>query len=190
MGRLKANVGGTWTYVASQGPVGPPGPSTPSAQTGNDLTTGNDGLLYFDHEVKAGLKLYTKLAAEWVVPVDGNFATIGWPAPSINDGNWVAGSYGWKAPKAGWVEASVIIRCANASAVTYGRMVLSIWCQGVEYRIGDMAGAQQQAFTASTSIPIQVAANDVINTSAYVSGAGGVYKAVEAGSQFSIRWIQ
>jgi hypothetical protein len=195
-GVLRARVGGSWVDIGGEGATGaqgPPGPSTPSANAGNDLIRGTDGLLYFDNEDKNGLKLLTIMTAHMGALTDNTFYVVAWPAPTYNDGNWISASNGWKAPRAGVIEVSVIIRMRGASAG--GQQIGSIFKNSTEYRVGQMypnisAGTGVIEFTMSTSIPIVVAPNDLITVQVLWAFFSGIAKTVDAGSQFSIRWIQ
>ena len=142
------------------------------------------------HPVANGLSLLVKLAAPFTVPTDNAFVVVHFDTAVVSDGNWSGATWSWTAPRAGIIEASLIAQPAvTGGTPNPGGYIASVYVDAVEYRLGQSVAASSGAATFSGSVPIPIAAGQVVNARAYVSGAAGFVKSVAAGSQLAIRYI-
>jgi len=118
-----------------------------------------------DRQVDGALQLLANLTtASWTVPTAGVAQTIPLSEVVVNVGNgWQAGTYTWKAPKAGWIEVSASA-CIVPNPNVPGNVFLAIFNNSKEHRFAQlhMATGNVATFQGSGTRLIQVAVNDLI----------------------------
>ena len=149
----------------------------------------------FHSSVPTGIALYTVLTADATLGTTNlAWILIPWPAPTVNDGNWVPASNAWRVPRTGWIEVagSLVLDFAAAPATTIlANLLGSVHVNNVAVAgLGAGRGYGLASVTAAAALPVRVNTGDLVTLQAfYDNTTAGINRRVRVLSSFAIRWI-
>lgn len=143
-----------------------------------------------DRQVNTAPQFVGRLTSSYTIPADSTHYAVPLNTIDLDVGSrWQTGSSSWKAPRAGWIEASATT-CIVLGAAAAGNVIAGFWKNTVEYRFGQShSGSADLTWAGSGTRPILVAVDDLIALKVYANYPG-VTKGVYSDFTFlSIRYL-
>jgi hypothetical protein len=140
-----------------------------SADAGNDLVTGSDGGLYFDHDNPNKVLFRGELTTQYQVWTDAMWFKVPLDSLPVNIGNgWDPANSHWVAPRAGVLEV-IVSATTTLGQSAIANVILSIWQGAVEYRFAQINGASINTFAGSGTRWLNVTAGQPISLQVYMN---------------------